>query len=1168
LGDHELGDHELGDHELGDRAALAFPPRISVKSWLQPPFHRRVGGAKRVSPAPQPLSVNGPGETVEGIQQAVAALEASDLDEESKSRAEEFYQAAQNELEQSAQQEARVQELQGRAERVPERLEEFQELARQREQVGIPAAPPTATVAELERLLGERQSELEQVTQRLEELASEPERRAARRLEIPKDLATLREQLQSLDNQLAAPPEAGVPLAVTNARRTMLRSRRQNRQAQIAALEAELAAYDAESELLQQERTFQVGRRTALNAEVTALTNQANELRQNVVLQRHNRIVSQAARIHPALTEQGKANVARSQEVLELTARVSELLSELDALRNEQAKWSEDIGRMQRRVQRGASETMVALLSSTRDKLPGVIAQHRRQVVKRQSELMEVQRKSIEVQEASDDFHDIATEIAALRDALFVEGSPDEELAITRDIETVVRMKRELIDDQLTQTNQYFLTIIDLNFSEESLVKDLEQYLSFIDERIFWIPNADPLSLKNFQALATISIDWKGIGNAVWQVILLDLRENLFLAVPFWLLMIGLLVSQRWLRRTIADQGALASRGSCLEYRPTLITIFLTVLLTVPWGLLILYLSWRFQVLSLIVRESEAMLPLALGVGLLSAARIYLPLEFLRQICRRKGLAEAHFGWSEKMLRATRFHLRWFLMVSVPLTFVAATGNAMESTSGLASLARLCHILEMLFVAVLAHLVFRPQRGVFSEFFALHANGWIYRLRYVWYTTLVVIPVILALMGASGYYYTSWQLTLRLHRTVVAAVILCIAQALLFRGLLLNRRRLAIRLAKKRQQQMQNTATLPEGAPAAMGAIPSPTIDLAAINTQTRRFISSMLLVSWLVFTWFTWIDVLPAIGFVGDYQLYRVEAVGLEPGMLQWITLSRFLRGILVLLVTIIAARNIPGLVEIFILQHLPLDSSVRYATSTISSYLIMVAGIVITSSLLGFSWQKAQWLVAALSVGLGFGLQEIFANFVSGVILLFERPIRVGDVITLGDVTGQVTRIRIRATTLTDWDRKELIVPNKDLITGRLLNWTLTDTSNRITLDVGVSYDADVVRARELLLEIAQNHPSVNKDPAPSVTFERLGASSLDLVIRCVLSRLDQRLACINDLHTEIIERFRQEGIEIAYPQMDLHVRDTVPIPFARNGGGERIRVTADAPETIARN
>jgi potassium-dependent mechanosensitive channel len=1107
-------------------------------------------------------------ESLDAIQQALEALDSSDLDEETKTRVREFYESARGELEQQAQFLAREAELEGRAQRVPERLEDLQEATRQREQAGPPRVPETATVAELERLVADRQAELEQVTQRLDELQDEPDRRATRRLDIPREIGAIREQIQSLENRLAAPPDAGESAQVVAARRMLLRSRGQSRQAQLTALEAELAAYDAEAELLQQERTFLVGRRNALDAEITALTNEANRLRHDVALQRHHRIVARADNVHPALTEQAEANVQRSQKILELAARVSELRSEMDELRGMQARWSEDITRTQRRVQRGASETMVALLSATRDKLPALIAQHRRRLAERQRELSEVQRKLMEIQEVSDDFHDLSGEIDRLRETFFVEGSPEEEIILTRDIERIVRDQRELIDDQLLQTNNYFVSIIDLNLAEEMLVKDLVEYLAYIDERIFWIPNADPFSLSDLRALARLDVDWRGIGQACTRVLVEDARENIVIATLVGALFLWLLFSQRWLRRTISEQGAIASRGNCLDYYPTFKTIALSLLLAAPWGLLMLYYSWRFQAISWTFREAEATISLAISAGLLSAARIYLPLELVRQICRRKGLAESHFGWSEKMLRATRFHLRWFMLVSVPLTFVASTGNALESTSSLMALARLCHIVEMIFVAILAHLVFRPRGGVFEEHLVLHPNGWLYRLRYVWYSLLVAIPLILAVMGGSGYYYTSWQLTIRLHRTVVAAVVLCVVQALLYRKLLLSRRQLAIRQARERREQMQRTATLPEGAPAGMGAVVEPTVDLAAVNAQTRRFISSMLLFTWFVMVWFTWIDVLPALGFLGDVELYPVEAMGLEPGTIQQITLGRFFQGILALVIMVIAARNIPGLVEVFVLQHLPLDASVRYATTTISRYLIVMAGIIVTSGLLGFSWQKAQWLVAALGVGLGFGLQEIFANLVSGVILLFERPIRVGDVITLGDVTGQVTRIRIRATTLTDWDRKELVVPNKDLITGRLLNWTLTDTTNRIVIEVGVSYQADVVRARALLLEIGQNHPSVLKDPAPSVTFERLGPSSLDLVLRCVLSRLDQRLACINDLHMQIIERFRQEEIEIAYPQMDLHVRDTVPLPFMQNGSEEVIRISGESAETLTRN
>jgi potassium efflux system protein len=157
----------------------------------------------------------------------------------------------------------------------------------------------------------------------------------------------------------------------------------------------------------------------------------------------------------------------------------------------------------------------------------------------------------------------------------------------------------------------------------------------------------------------------------------------------------------------------------------------------------------------------------------------------------------------------------------------------------------------------------------------------------------------------------------------------------------------------------------------------------------------------------------------------------------------------------------------------------------------------------------------------------------------LLFERPIRVGDVITLGDVTGTVTNMRIRATTVTNWDRKELIVPNKDLITGRLLNWTLTDTTNRIVITVGISYDADPQRARDLIHAIVSKHPNVLDDPSPRVTFDEFADSTLNLVVRAFLSSMDVRLETVHDLHTSMHKALRETGIEIAFPQRDIHVR-----------------------------
>src|SRR5690606_29600761 len=170
----------------------------------------------------------------------------------------------------------------------------------------------------------------------------------------------------------------------------------------------------------------------------------------------------------------------------------------------------------------------------------------------------------------------------------------------------------------------------------------------------------------------------------------------------------------------------------------------------------------------------------------------------------------------------------------------------------------------------------------------------------------------------------------------------------------------------------------------------------------------------------------------------------------------------------TITLARNIPGLLEILVLSRMELRQGSSYAITTLLSYLIVGIGIIGFLASLGVSWNKLQWLVAALGVGLGFGLQEIFANFVSGLIILFERPVRIGDVVTIGNLSGTVNRIRIRATTITDFDRKEIIVPNKTFVTEHMINWSLSDTVTLMTVKIAMGYCSDVTQVRELLQKI----------------------------------------------------------------------------------------------------
>ena len=146
--------------------------------------------------------------------------------------------------------------------------------------------------------------------------------------------------------------------------------------------------------------------------------------------------------------------------------------------------------------------------------------------------------------------------------------------------------------------------------------------------------------------------------------------------------------------------------------------------------------------------------------------------------------------------------------------------------------------------------------------------------------------------------------------------------------------------------------------------------------------------------------------------------------------------------------------------------------------------------------------------------------------------------------DTTGTVSRIRIRATTIVNWERQELVIPNKSFITGRLINWTLSDTVNRIVITVGVAYDSDTEKAMQLMRDAAAAHPKVLADPAPRITFEGFGDNALTLVMRAYLNEIDARLPTITEMHQTILEKFRAAGISIAFPQRDLHLDSSRPI------------------------
>jgi potassium-dependent mechanosensitive channel len=213
------------------------------------------------------------------------------------------------------------------------------------------------------------------------------------------------------------------------------------------------------------------------------------------------------------------------------------------------------------------------------------------------------------------------------------------------------------------------------------------------------------------------------------------------------------------------------------------------------------------------------------------------------------------------------------------------------------------------------------------------------------------------------------------------------------------------------------------------------------------------------------------------------------------------------------------------------------------ISRYTIVAAGFFIALSMLGISWGDVQWLVAAMGVGLGFGLKEIFANFFSGLIILFERPIRIGDTVTIDGLSGTVTRIRIRATTVTDFDNKEQVIPNQNFLINPLINWTLSDPITRVVFSVGIAYGSDTEKALQVMTDVVSAHSEVLEEPRPTVFFVGFGESSLDFQVRVFVRERLRRMPLKHDLHMAMNKALAESGIEIPFPQRDLHLKSISP-------------------------
>ncbi|MFJ3000019.1 mechanosensitive channel MscK [Raoultella planticola] len=685
----------------------------------------------------------------------------------------------------------------------------------------------------------------------------------------------------------------------------------------------------------------------------------------------------------------------------------------------------------------------------------------------------------------------------------------------------IVDMRRELLDQLNKQLSNQLAQSISLQINQQQLTSVNSSLRDTLTQQIFWVNSNKPVDLAWLKALPgavkdqIAALDFK-----------IDLRKmlqgglnSLVILIPL-LLLLGLL---RWryklidnhLQKLANDVGQL-KRDSQLH---TPKAIILTLLKVLPGSALLLGAGfWCYR----------ADIGLSDFIWALSQqlAMFWLVFGFTYRLLARGGISERHFNFSVELCAHYRRQTVRLGLALLPLIFWSVLGEKaplrlVEDVIG--------QVVVMLTLALLAVLVFPMCRDSWREK-GSHA------VRLVIVTAIAATPLILLGLMFAGYFYTTLRLAGRWIDSLYLFFLWNIVYLTAIRGLSVAARRLAYRRALARRQSLAKEKEGAEG----VEPVEEPPLALDQINEQSLRLTTMALFIIFASALYGIWSDLVTVISYLDSITLWHYTATVAGSSVAQAVTLGNMMVAIAAVIVAYVMTRNLPGLLEVVVLSRLQLRQGTSYAVTTILTYLITTVGAVTALGSLGVSWDKLQWLAAGLTVGLGFGLQEIFANFVSGLIILFERPIRIGDTITIGSFSGSVSKIRIRATTITDFDRKEVIIPNKAFVTERLINWSLSDTITRVLIKVGVAYGSDLDKVKAVLLKAAHDNPRVMTDPEPQVFFLNFGASTLDHELRLYVRELRDRSYTVDELNRSIERLCRENDINIAFNQLEVYLHN----------------------------
>ncbi|WP_338506654.1 miniconductance mechanosensitive channel MscM [Erwinia aphidicola] len=957
--------------------------------------------------------------------------------------------------------------------------------------------------------------------------------------QLPQQQTEARRALNEIERGLQGQPAATTPLG-----QAQLAQRQAESAAQKARVdELELAQLSANNrqELARMRAEVHQRKSAELDAYLQDLRNQLNGLRQReaeMALARTEQLAENSGDMPRGITDQFRVNRELSAALNQQAQRMDLVASQQRTAANQTIQVRQALSTIREQSQwLGVSNVLGEALRAQVSRLPDM---PKPQQLDSEMAQLRVQRLHYE---------DLLERQQSLRQLRQDDNSnlTNEQKRI---LEAQLKTQRELLTSLLSGCDNLILEVTKLKVGNSQLVDALNEVKEATHRYLFWTADVSALSFSYPLDLARdlqrlLSLDTLGqLGGAM--VMMVTSRETVLPIIGAILLVGFSISSRRHFRRFLERASSKVGKVTQDHFSLTMRTVFWSILVALPLPVLWAALGYGLQ------HAWPYPIAVAIGDGVTASVPLLWAFMISNSFARSQGLFIVHFRWPQaRVARAMRFYTLCIGLV-VPLIMLLIAFDNLEDREFSATLGRLCFIL---ICGALSMVTVSLKRAGIPLHLDKEGNGENFINNVLW-NAMIAIPLLAALASCIGYLATAQALLARLETSVAIWFLLLVIYHIIRRWMLIQRRRIAFDRARQRRAEiLAQRARSEEELTAQQTAadnidVEEPVIDLDAISAQSLRLVRSILTLIALVSVIVLWSEIHSAFGFLENIRLWDVSTTVQGVENLQPITLGSVLIAVLVLIITTQLVRNMPALLELALLQHLSLTPGTGYAVTTITKYLLILIGGLSGFSMLGVDWSKLQWLVAALGVGLGFGLQEIFANFISGLIILFEKPIRIGDTVTIRDLTGSITRINTRATTITDWDRKEIIVPNKAFITEQFINWSLTDPVTRVVLTIPAAAEANSEEVTNVLLTAAQRCSYVLDTPQPEAFLVDLQQGIQLFELRIHAAEMGHRMPLRHELHQLILRGYHEHGLEMPFPPFQVRMETIGRKTPASNG------------------